>query len=172
MHSPSSLWEDDNSPGEKSSMVPSCLRSLSSRSCSCLFKQQHTEIHVPQATKICCWDSHSQAPAFALPAPSLPGHCTSLFTIACSQAVLKDSNPAAICINLDTKGIALFYLSTWFLVATTSIQGASFELTKLQMQFNSDSLGEEKTPAEIHNCCCPLHRPRWVRCELPPCPAN
>ena len=118
---------------------------------------------MPQATKVCYWDSHSQAPALALPTPSLPGHFTSLFTIVCSQAVLEDSNPTAICIDLDTRGIAAFDLSTWLLVATAPTQRASFELTKLQKQFDSDSLSEDKTPTKIQNYSCLLHRPQCMR---------
>lgn len=104
------------------------------------------------------------------PPASHPFHITVYHSLFSSCA--KDSTPAAICIDLDPRGIAPFYFSTWFLVATASVQGASLELTKLQMWFNSDSLGEKKTPTKIYNCFCPLHRPWWARCELPPYPAN
>ena len=77
--------------------------------------------------------------------------------------MLEDSNPTAICIDLDTRGIAAFDLSTWLLVATAPTQRASFELTKLQKQFDSDSLSEDKTPAKIQNYSCLLHRPQWMR---------
>lgn len=62
----------------------------------------------------------------ALPPQPPQAQFTSLFTIVCSQAVLEDSNPTAICIDLDTKGIAAFDLSTWLLVATAPTQGGIF----------------------------------------------
>lgn len=37
-------------------------------------------------------------------------------------------------------------------MAIAFVQKASFELTKMQMQFSSDSFGEKKTSAKIHNC--------------------
>lgn len=54
-----------------------------------------------------------------------------------------DSNPAAICRDLDTKETALFTFA-WLLVTIASVQGASFELTKLQMQFSSEFLVKKK----------------------------
>lgn len=107
------LCKHDNHPGEKSSAGPPCLVSLSSCSCTCLFKEQLPGIRVPQASKVCCWGSHSQAPAFALPTIPLPGHFPSLFTIVCSQVLSKDSNSAAVCI--DTKGTTPFYFSAGLL---------------------------------------------------------
>ena len=156
------LWKDDNS--------------LERNPLWLLPASYYQAVTVAQA---CLWGTHwnscasgHQSLLLREPFPnsclSLPHHhFTTLFTIACSQVVPKDSNPVAICIDLSVEGTSLFYFNPWFLVATASVQVLSWPNCKcISVQIPLMPL------AKIHNCSHPLHWSRWARCELLPCPAN
>lgn len=143
-------------------MVTSCLILSSSHCCTSLFMRN--------TLKFMCLRPQSLLLREPFPNSclSLPHHhFTTLFTIACSQVVPKDSNPVAICIDLSVEGTSLFYFNPWFLVATASVQVLSWPNCKcISVQIPLMPL------AKIHNCSHPLHWSRWARCELLPCPAN
>lgn len=96
-------------------MVTFYLISLSNSSCTVCLSSNMLKFLCPGPPKFAVVGAIPEV-LLSPPRPilTLPDHFRSLFTKICSQVMSKDSNPAAICIDLDTKGTALFTLAHGF----------------------------------------------------------